>query len=72
MAPLAKGLLQRLLLAAAWSLAVSERHEDADRCIARLLQQPGVDDALRCECALIGSGANLTSAGGTWILRSGL
>ncbi|MFO1268240.1 MAG: hypothetical protein U1F25_16905 [Rubrivivax sp.] len=47
----------RLLLAAAWSLAVSERHEDADRCIARLLQQPGVDDALRCECALIGSGA---------------
>ena len=47
----------RLLLAAAWSLAVSERHEEAGRLVERILAQPGVDDALRCECALILSGA---------------
>ena len=47
----------RLLLAAAWGLSVSERHEEAGRLVARLLAQPGVDDALRCECALILGGA---------------
>ena len=47
----------RLLLAAAWSLALSERHEEASRSIERILAQPGVDAALRCECALIQSGA---------------
>jgi LuxR family maltose regulon positive regulatory protein len=47
----------RLLLAAAWSLALSERHEEANRFIERILAQPGADDALRCECALIQSGA---------------
>lgn len=47
----------RLLLAAAWSLALSERHEEASRSIERILAQPGVDAPLRCECALIQSGA---------------
>ncbi|HSI55342.1 MAG TPA: LuxR C-terminal-related transcriptional regulator [Ramlibacter sp.] len=47
----------RLLLAVAWSLALSERHEQANQLIERLLAQPGADDALRCECALIQSGA---------------
>lgn len=47
----------RLLLAAAWTLALSDRHAEAGRLVARILAQPGVDDALRCECALIESGA---------------
>ena len=47
----------QLLLAAAWSLAVSERHEEARRCIERILARGEVDAALRCECALIQSGA---------------
>jgi LuxR family transcriptional regulator, maltose regulon positive regulatory protein len=47
----------RLLLAVAWSLALSERHEEADRFIERILAQPGAGTALRCECALIQSGA---------------
>jgi LuxR family maltose regulon positive regulatory protein len=47
----------RLLLAAVWTLALSERHEEASRLVERILVQPGVDDALRCECALILSGA---------------
>lgn len=47
----------RLLLAVAWTLASSERHEEAARFVARILAQPGVDDALRCECALILGGA---------------
>jgi LuxR family maltose regulon positive regulatory protein len=47
----------RLLLAAAWSLAISERHEEAGRYIERIEAQPGIDDALRCECALIQSAA---------------
>ncbi|MDE2394504.1 MAG: LuxR family transcriptional regulator, partial [Burkholderiales bacterium] len=46
-----------LLLAAAWSLALSERHEEASRYVERILAAPGVDDARRCECALILSGA---------------
>lgn len=47
----------RLMLAAAWTLASSERHEEAGRFVARILAQPGVSDALRCECALILGGA---------------
>lgn len=47
----------RLLLAAAWTLATSERHVDAERLVARILAQSEVSDALRCECALILSGA---------------
>lgn len=47
----------RLLLVAAWTLAVSERHEEAQRLVARILAQPQVDERLRCECALILGGA---------------
>lgn len=47
----------RLLLAAAWTLGVSERHEEAERMVARILAQPGVDEGLRCECELILAGA---------------
>jgi LuxR family transcriptional regulator, maltose regulon positive regulatory protein len=47
----------QLLLAAAWSLALSERHDAAGRLVARILAQPGVGDALNRECALILSGA---------------
>ena len=47
----------RLLLAAAWSLALSERHDEAGRLVARLLAQPEVDATLQCECAQILSGA---------------
>jgi len=47
----------RLLLAAAWALALSERHDEADGLVARLLANAGDDAALRCECAMISSGA---------------
>ena len=47
----------RLLLAAAWSMATSDRHDEAGRLVARILAQAGDDAALRCECALISSGA---------------
>lgn len=47
----------RLLLAAAWSLAVSERHEEAGGLVARLLERGDADDSLRWECALILGGA---------------
>ena len=47
----------RFLLAAAWSLAVSERHEEAKRLVSRILAQPQADDALRWECSLILGGA---------------
>ena len=47
----------RLLLAAAWSLALSERHDEASRFLERILARPDADAALRCECALIQSGA---------------
>lgn len=46
-----------LLLAAAWSLAVSERHDEARQLVERLLDRAGDDAALRCECALILGGA---------------
>jgi LuxR family maltose regulon positive regulatory protein len=47
----------RLLLAAAWSLALSERHDEANRFVERILAQPGTGAALRCECAQIQGGA---------------
>ena len=47
----------RLLLAVAWSLALSERHDEANHFIERILAQPDAGAALRCECALIQSGA---------------
>ena len=47
----------RLRLAAAWALGLSERHEEAKRQVARILERPDVDDALRYECALVLSGA---------------
>jgi len=47
----------RLMLAAAWTLALSERHDEANRLVERILAQADVTDALRCECALILSGA---------------
>ncbi len=43
----------RLLLAAAWSLATSDRHLEAATLVERLLDGAGDDQALRCECALI-------------------
>src|SRR5262249_14312350 len=43
----------RLLLAAAWALALGERHEEAGSLVERLLAQPDADDELRFECALI-------------------
>jgi len=47
----------RLRLAAAWALALSERHAEAERLVERILAQPGVTEAMRCECALILGGA---------------
>jgi LuxR family transcriptional regulator, maltose regulon positive regulatory protein len=47
----------RLLLAAAWALALSARHQEAERLVARILKHAGADTAMRCECALILSGA---------------
>ncbi|RAO76246.1 LuxR C-terminal-related transcriptional regulator [Dyella jiangningensis] len=47
----------QLRLAAAWSLAVSERHEEAERMVGLILSRPDVDLALRYECVLIASGA---------------
>ena len=47
----------RLLLAAAWALALSERHQEAERLVARILKHADTDAALRCECALILGGA---------------
>jgi LuxR family transcriptional regulator, maltose regulon positive regulatory protein len=51
----------RLRLAAAWALALSERHEQAERLVSRILDDANADaeaDApLRYECALIASGA---------------
>ncbi|HJV25196.1 MAG TPA: LuxR C-terminal-related transcriptional regulator [Aromatoleum sp.] len=47
----------RLRLAAAWVLAVSERHDEAERLVEHILAAPDVDALLRYECALIASGA---------------
>ena len=47
----------QLRLAAAWALAVSERHEEAERLVARILEHSDVREVLRFECALISIGA---------------
>lgn len=52
------GRRPRLLLTAAWALATSERHDEAQQLVDRLLANAD-DAALRCECALILGGAAL-------------
>lgn len=47
----------RLLLAEAWSLALSDRQTEAGNVVARILARDEVNDALRCECDLILGGA---------------
>jgi LuxR family maltose regulon positive regulatory protein len=47
----------RLLLAAAWSLALSERHQEAGGLVGRLLARPSAGAPLRFECALISGAA---------------
>ena len=47
----------RLLLAAAWALAVGGRHDEAEAMVKRILAQAHGDAAIECECALILSGA---------------
>lgn len=48
----------QLLIAAAWSLALGERHAEAERLIARITPLRRADAALDCECDLIlGAGA---------------
>jgi len=47
----------RLSLAAAWALALSERHAEAASLVQGVLDTPGIDAALRYECVLIASGA---------------
>jgi len=48
----------RLMLAMAWSLAGSERHAEAAALVGRLVADAGEEDhALRCECAMVLSGA---------------
>jgi len=47
----------RLRLAAAWVLALGERHAEAESLVARMLEKPDVDVTLRYECALILSAA---------------
>ncbi|MGY2492902.1 LuxR C-terminal-related transcriptional regulator [Cupriavidus sp. CP313] len=42
-----------LRLAAAWVLALGERHAEAEALVARMLEAPGADITLRYECALI-------------------
>lgn len=43
----------RLLLAAAWALALGERHKEAELQVQRVLASPDADAQLRYECALI-------------------
>jgi LuxR family maltose regulon positive regulatory protein len=43
----------RLLLAGAWTLAISGRHAEGAKMVIRLLAKPGIRDSLRCECTLI-------------------
>jgi ATP-dependent transcriptional regulator len=47
----------RLLLAAAWALALGERHKEAELQVQRVLASPNADAQLRYECALILSAA---------------
>ncbi|WP_120295634.1 LuxR C-terminal-related transcriptional regulator [Paraburkholderia sp. BL23I1N1] len=47
----------RLLLAAAWALALGERHKEAELQVQRVLASPNAEAQLRYECALILSAA---------------
>lgn len=47
----------RLRLAAAWVLALGERHKEAERQVERILAGPDADVELRYECALVLSAA---------------
>lgn len=47
----------KLRLAAAWALALSERHGEAGALVQDILENPEADSSLRYECALIASGA---------------
>ncbi|MGN6667656.1 MAG: helix-turn-helix transcriptional regulator, partial [Trinickia sp.] len=47
----------RLRLAAAWALALGERHHEAEKQVDRIQAQQGGDGELRYECALILSAA---------------
>jgi LuxR family maltose regulon positive regulatory protein len=47
----------RLMLAAAWALAISARHAEAESLVLRILEHAGADATLHFECALIRSGA---------------
>lgn len=47
----------RMCLAAAWSLAMSERHIEAARLIARIQQDPTADEETHCEAAAIAAAA---------------
>ncbi|AZO90211.1 LuxR family transcriptional regulator [Stutzerimonas stutzeri] len=47
----------RLCLAAAWALAMSERHVEAARLIACIEQAPNADEETRCEAAAIAAAA---------------
>lgn len=49
----------RLRMAAAWALALGERHQQAEDLIRGILEHAGPNDELRYECALIRSGAAL-------------
>jgi LuxR family maltose regulon positive regulatory protein len=46
----------RLLMAAAWALALSERHQEAEHLVERILEHAAGPE-IRCECAQILSGA---------------
>lgn len=47
----------RMCLAAAWSLAMSERNVEAAKLIAFIQQDPAADEATRCEAATIAAAA---------------
>ncbi|MCY1491015.1 HTH-type transcriptional regulator MalT [compost metagenome] len=47
----------RMRLAAAWSLAMGERHEEADRLVEQIEKDPTTDDGIRCEAAAIAAAA---------------
>lgn len=47
----------RLLLVAAWALANSGRHVEGAQLVSRIVAQPDISDALRCECDIILSAA---------------
>jgi LuxR family maltose regulon positive regulatory protein len=55
--PAEVNLRPRLLLAVAWALSLSDRHDEAGAYVTRILSDPAAGEALRCECALILAGA---------------